>query len=306
MISSQHLTYQGFPDCPIRLVFRNIRHDRRSDGNFAAAIVAAGSTSTSPRFTSLTSLPRGYVKSVRVRGAGGQTGLSREAPRPTTGGVIHVEPISILLADDHTLVRAGIRALIEQLPTVKVVGEAKDGREALRMVKERKPDLILMDVAMPGLNGLEATARVSKEFPDVRVIILSMYANEEYVREAINAGAAGYLVKRSAATELERAITAVARGERYFSPLVSAHVNRDRDGRLSVDRAFIERLTPRQREILQLVAERHSTKDIAGILSISIKTVETHRAQLMERLDIHDVPGLVRFAIRAGLVSLDD
>jgi DNA-binding NarL/FixJ family response regulator len=217
-----------------------------------------------------------------------------------------VEPISILLADDHTLVRAGIRALIEQLPTVKVVGEAKDGREALRLVKERKPDLILMDVAMPGLNGLEATARVSKEFPDVRVIILSMYANEEYVREAINAGAAGYLVKRSAATELERAITAVARGEKYFSPLVSAHVNRDRDGRLSVDRAFIERLTPRQREILQLVAERHSTKDIAGILSISIKTVETHRAQLMERLDIHDVPGLVRFAIRAGLVSLDD
>jgi len=217
-----------------------------------------------------------------------------------------VEPISILLADDHTLVRAGIRALIEQLPTVKVVGEAKDGREALRLVKERKPDLILMDVAMPGLNGLEATARVSKEFPDVRVIILSMYANEEYVREAINAGAAGYLVKRSATTELERAITAVARGEKYFSPLVSAHVNRDRNGRVSGERASIDRLTPRQREILQLVAERHSTKDIAGILSISIKTVETHRAQLMERLDIHDVPGLVRFAIRAGLVSLDE
>ena len=217
-----------------------------------------------------------------------------------------MEPISILLADDHTLVRAGIRALIEQLPAVKVVGEAKDGREALRLVKEHKPDLILMDVAMPGLNGLEATARVSKEFPDVRVIILSMYANEEYVREAINAGAAGYLVKRSAATELERAITAVARGEKYFSPLVSAHVNRDREGHVSADRASIDRLTPRQREILQLVAERHNTKDIAGILSISIKTVETHRAQLMERLDIHDVPGLVRFALRAGLVSLDE
>ena len=217
-----------------------------------------------------------------------------------------MEPISILLADDHILVRAGIRALIEQLPTVKVVGEAKDGREALRLVKERKPDLILMDVAMPGLNGLEATARISREFPDVKVIILSMYANEEYVREAINSGAAGYLVKRSATTELERAITAVARGEKYFSPLVSAHVNRDREGQVSADRASIDRLTPRQREILQLVAERHSTKDIAGILSISIKTVETHRAQLMERLDIHDVPGLVRFAIRAGLVSLDE
>ena len=217
-----------------------------------------------------------------------------------------MEPISILLADDHTLVRAGIRALIEQLPTVKVVGEARNGREALRLVKERKPDLILMDVAMPGLNGLEATARVSKEFPDVRVIILSMYANEEYVREAINAGAAGYLVKRSAATELERAITAVARGEKYFSPLVSAYVKGARAGHPTADRVWIERLTPRQREILQLVAERHSTKDIAGILSISVKTVETHRAQLMERLDIHDVPGLVRFAIRAGLVSLDE
>ncbi len=217
-----------------------------------------------------------------------------------------MKPISILLADDHTLVREGIRALVEKLPTVKVVGEAKDGREALRLVKERKPDLILMDIAMPGLNGLEATARVSKEFPNVRVIILSMYANEEYVREAINAGAAGYLVKRSAATELEHAITAVACGEKYFSPLVSTHITRDGAGHLTADRAWIERLTPRQREILQLIAERHSTKDIAAILSISIKTVETHRAQLMERLDIHDVPGLVRFAIRAGLVSLDE
>ncbi len=216
-----------------------------------------------------------------------------------------MESISILLADDHTLIRAGIRALVEKLPAVKVVGEAKDGREALRLVKEQQPDLILMDVAMPGLNGLEATRRVSKEFPDVKVIILSMYANEEYVREAINAGAAGYLVKRSAAAELEHAITAVARGEKYFSPLVSTQISKD-GGQLSADRAWIERLTPRQREILQLIAERHTTKDIAVILGISIKTVETHRSQLMERLEIHDVPGLVRFAIRAGLVSLDE
>jgi len=217
-----------------------------------------------------------------------------------------VEPISVLLADDHNLVRAGIRALVEKLPEVSVVAEAKDGREALRLVRDSNPDLVLMDIAMPGLNGLEATARISREFPSIRVIILSMYANDEYVREAINAGAYGYLVKRSAATELERAITAVARGEKYFSPLVSARVNRDSGGRLTVDRGWIERLTPRQREILQLIAERHSTKDIASILNISIKTVETHRAQLMERLDIHDVPGLVRFAIRAGLVSLDE
>jgi DNA-binding NarL/FixJ family response regulator len=174
------------------------------------------------------------------------------------------------------------------------------------LVKELKPDLVLMDVAMPGLNGLEATARLSKDVPGTRVIILSMYANEEYVREAIRAGAVGYMVKRGAAAELELAITAVASGEKYFSPLVSASLTKDRRGRLSADRAWIDRLTPRQREILQLIAERHGTKDIASILNISIKTVETHRAQLMQRLDIHDVPGLVRFAIRAGLVILDE
>jgi DNA-binding NarL/FixJ family response regulator len=203
-------------------------------------------------------------------------------------------------------VRAGIRALVEKLPNVRVVGEAKDGREAILLVRELEPDLVLMDIAMPGLNGLEATARICKETPKVRVIILSMYANEEYVRESIEAGAAGYLVKKSAAVELEQAITAVAGGEKYFSPLVSASVIKDRGGRLSADRALIERLTPRQREILQLIAERHATKEIAVILNISVKTVETHRAQLMQRLNIHDVPGLVRFAIRAGLVSLEE
>ena len=217
-----------------------------------------------------------------------------------------MEPKRILLADDHTLVRAGIRALVEKLPGVKVVGEAKDGREAILIARELEPDLVLMDIAMPGLNGLEATARISKELPKVRVIILSMYANEEYVREAIEAGASGYLVKRSAAVELEQAITAVAAGEKYFSPLISAEDIKDRGGRLSADRAWIERLTPRQREILQLIAERHTTKEIAAILNISVKTVETHRAQLMQRLTIHDVPGLVRFAIRAGLVSLEE
>ncbi len=214
--------------------------------------------------------------------------------------------INILLADDHTLVRAGIRALVEQLRDVKVIAEAKDGREALRLVGESHPDLVLMDIAMPGLNGLEATARITKEFPAVRVIVLSMYANDEYVREAINAGAAGYLVKSGAAVELEKAIKAVSCGDNYFSPMVSARVGKDKAGHLSADRALIERLTPRQREILQLIAERHSTKEIAQILNISAKTVETHRAQLMERLEIHDVPGLVRFAIRAGLASLEE
>ena len=214
--------------------------------------------------------------------------------------------ISILLVDDHALVRAGIRALLERLPEVKTIAEAKDGREAFRLVQEQPPDLVLMDIAMPGLNGIEATGRITKEFPEVRVIILSMYANDEYVREAIKAGAAGYLVKSAAAVELEKAIKAVTRGGNYFSPSISPSVMKNTAGHLAVDRAQIERLTPRQREILQLVAERHSTKEIAQILNISVKTVETHRAQLMERLGIYDVPGLVRFAIRAGLASLEE
>jgi DNA-binding NarL/FixJ family response regulator len=217
-----------------------------------------------------------------------------------------MEAISILLADDHTLVRAGIRALVERLPEVKVVAEAKDGREALSLARKHQPDLVLMDIAMPGLNGLEATARITRELPGVRVIILSMYASEEYVREAIAAGAAGYLVKRGAAAELESAILTVAGGDSYFSPFVSLHVRKERSGSVSAERASIDRLTPRQREILQLVAERHTTKDIAHLLDISAKTVESHRAQLMDRLGIHDVPGLVRFAIRAGLVSLEE
>lgn len=210
--------------------------------------------------------------------------------------------VSILLVDDHALVRAGIRALLERLPDVTVIAEAKDGREAFRVIREQPPELVLMDIAMPGLNGLEATARITKEFPDVRVIVLSMYANDEYVREAVKAGAAGYLVKSAAAVELEKAIKAVTLGGSYFSP----RVLKNKAGPLTADRAHIDRLTPRQREILQLVAERHSTKEIAQILNISVKTVETHRAQLMERLGIYDVPGLVRFAIRAGLASLEE
>ena len=217
-----------------------------------------------------------------------------------------MEPISILLVDDHTLVREGIRALLEKFSEVRVVIEAKDGREAVRKVGQEHPNLVLMDIAMPGLNGIEATARITKEFPGVPVIILSMYANQEYVREAVAAGAVGYLVKRSATVELEIAIKAVARGETYFSPAISSYVTTDRAGHLKTDRSLIERLTPRQREILQLIAERHSTKEIATLLEISVKTVETHRAQLMARLGIHDVPGLVRFAIKAGLASLEE
>ncbi|HEX7972892.1 MAG TPA: response regulator transcription factor [Anaerolineales bacterium] len=222
--------------------------------------------------------------------------------------------IRIVIADDHTLVRGGMRALLEELSGVEVVGEASDGREALRLVEEHQPDLVLMDIAMRGLNGLEATSRITKDFPGVRVIILSMHVNEEYVLQALRAGASGYLVKDSAISELELAIKAVTRGETYLSPPVSKHVISEYVRRVGSpvepdeirNLPPLDRLTLRQREILQLIAEGRTTQEIAQDLQISVKTVETHRTQLMERLDIHDVAGLVRFAIRSGLVDLDE
>jgi DNA-binding NarL/FixJ family response regulator len=224
-----------------------------------------------------------------------------------------MKPTRVLLAEDHTLVRAGIRALLQNLTGIQVVAEASDGREALRLIKTYQPDVVLMDIAMAGLNGLEATARVTKEFPTVRVIILSMHSNEEYVAQALRAGAAGYLLKDAVAAELELAVTAVARGKTYLSPAVSQHVIADylrragggATGGGGEAPSTSALLTPRQREILQLIAEGHSTKEIASILHLSVKTVETHRTQLMARLDVHDVAGLVRYAIRIGLVTPD-
>jgi DNA-binding NarL/FixJ family response regulator len=210
--------------------------------------------------------------------------------------------IRILLADDHTLMRAGIRSLLEKMPGVEVVGEAADGREALSLVQSQMPQVVLMDIAMAGLNGLEATERIMKEFPKVRVIILSMHANEEYVLQTLRAGASGYLLKDAATTELGLAVQAVARGDTYLSPAISKRVIEDYVGRTSGQKGLSEQLTSRQREILQLIAEGKSTKEIAFLLNVSIKTVETHRTQLMDRLNIHDVPGLVRYAIRMGLV----
>ena len=221
-----------------------------------------------------------------------------------------IGPLRILLAEDHKLVRAGIRALLQSLPGVEVVAEASDGREALRLAEAHHPDIVFMDIAMSGMNGLEATTRIARDFADVRVIILSMHANEEYVLQALRAGASGYLLKDAGTAELEIAVTAVARGETYLSPAISKHVIDEYMRRVSgghpsaqSDGNPFNRLTPRQREILQLIAEGHTMQDIARILNISLKTVETHRAQLMERLDIYDVPGLVRYAIRIGLVS---
>jgi DNA-binding NarL/FixJ family response regulator len=213
--------------------------------------------------------------------------------------------IRVLLVDDHALVRAGFRAILQAIPNVEVLDEASDGRDALRLVKLHHPDVVLMDVAMTGMNGLEATERIVKEFPRVRVLVLSMHANEEYVLQALRVGAAGYLLKGADTAELDLALKAVTKGETYLSPGVSRQVVDDYVRRIGPGLSSLDQLTPRQREILQLIAEGHSSKEIAHTLDLSIKTVETHRAQLMDRLDIHDVAGLVRFAIRTGLVSAE-
>lgn len=213
--------------------------------------------------------------------------------------------IQLVIADNHTLVRAGFRALVEELDGIEVVGEADNGRDAIQLVETFKPQIVLMDIAMPEMNGLEATARISREFPQVRVLILSMHANEEYVYQALRSGASGYLLKDSGAEELELALRAISRGETYLCPAVSKYVVSDYVRRLNQDQTPLDQLTPRQREILQLIAEGNSTRDIAEMLYISTKTVETHRTQLMDRLDIHDIAGLVRYAIRIGLVVLE-
>ena len=211
----------------------------------------------------------------------------------------------VLLADDHVLVRAGIRTLLEKIPNVKVVAEAASGREALEMVKTKLPDLVLMDIAMANLNGLEALSRIAKDFPDVNVMILSAHANEEYVIRALRSGAAGYILKDAATAELELAVSSVREGKTYLSPSISRTAIDSYLERMGDVVSPLEQLTSRQREILQLIGEGKNTKEIASNLEISIKTVESHRLQLMERLRIHDVPGLVRFAIRTGLVSAD-
>lgn len=213
-----------------------------------------------------------------------------------------MKPIRVLLADDHTLVRAGVRGLLEGLAGVEVVGEAEDGHEALRLSDQLRPDVVLLDVGMPGLNGLEVAGRLATLDSSIRVLILSMHTSEEYVLRALRAGCAGYLLKRSAVSELEVAVRAVARGETYLSPAVSKQVVDDYVGRTGGATDPLEALTPRQREVLQLVAEGHTSKEIAEQLGLSFKTVEAHRAQIMERLGLQDLAGLVRFAVRVGLV----
>jgi DNA-binding NarL/FixJ family response regulator len=210
--------------------------------------------------------------------------------------------IRILIADDHGIVAEGLKSLAEAEPGIEVVGIVADGREAVKHARESKPDVVVMDMSMPELNGADATQAILQNDPACRVIVLSMYAEREYVRRALKAGAMGYVVKRSAAKELVDAIRAVHAGQRYLSPrvadvMIEAGAD-DKDDLLS-------KLSMREREVLQLLAEGNTGAEIAQRLSLSQKTVETYRARLVEKLGIRDLPGLVRFAIQRGIVTLD-
>jgi DNA-binding NarL/FixJ family response regulator len=214
---------------------------------------------------------------------------------------------SVLLADDHQLVRAGLRMLIDALPDFTVVAEVGDGVEAVEAARRLQPDVALLDISMPRMSGLEAAAAMRTGAPATRVIALSMHASEQHFAAALKAGATGYVIKDAAVTELAEALRAVAAGGHYVSPRISGKVMQSLARNLRGEAAATADpvLSPRQRQVLQLIAEGRSTREIADQLHVSVKTVETHRAELMRRLDIHDVAGLTRYAIRAGLVSSD-
>lgn len=217
----------------------------------------------------------------------------------------------VLLADDHAIVRAGLRSLLEQESSMSVVGEASDGRAAVAMAADLHPDVVVMDIGMQGLNGIEATRRITSEMPSVRVIALSMHSDRRFVSGMLGAGASGYLLKDSAFEELVDAITSVVSGHVYLSPGIASVVVQDYARRVNTPSSAdlevpsLGKLSPREREVLQLAAEGKSTKEIATTLGLSVKTVETHRRQIMDKLGIYSLAGLIRFAIREGLVSID-
>jgi DNA-binding NarL/FixJ family response regulator len=212
----------------------------------------------------------------------------------------------VVLADDHSLVRAGLVALLAGLPGLELVGEANNGEEAVYLIGQVQPDLVLMDIAMPVLNGIEATRQAAKKYPSCRILMLSVHEDNEYVYESLIAGAAGYLLKSGDRSQLEQAISAVLRGELWISAPIARSVLNDVIRKLRTSEPAsgqVVGLTPRQREVLQLIAEGLSSKQIARRLHLSAKTVEAHRAQIMERLEIHHVAGLVRYAVRTGLIQ---
>jgi DNA-binding NarL/FixJ family response regulator len=213
-----------------------------------------------------------------------------------------METLRLVLVDDHRLLRAGLRELLRNTTGMEVVGEAGSGDEALALIEALSPDVLVTDIGMPGMTGIELAERASQMSPGMRVLMLTMHANEEYVYQAFRAGATGYLLKDCTAAELEFAVRAVAAGDVYLTPRIArplvAFYLRHAEGR----HGFLEELTPRQREILRLIADGHTTKEIARLLNVTIKTAEKHRTQLMQRLGIHEIAGLVRYAVRVGLV----
>ncbi len=214
-----------------------------------------------------------------------------------------MKPIRVVLAEDHALVRQGLRALLERIEGVTVIAEVGDGMAAVNAAITHEADIVLMDIKMPGLNGFEALIRLRKESPSVRVIMLSMYAGDEYFQMALDAGASGYLLKDADRGELELALNVVANGEIYLTPTVAQYAVQSCGDVKRRKRGLLEALTSRQREILQLIAEGRTSKEIATRLSLSPRTVESHRADIMERLDVYDLPGLVLIALRAGLIA---
>ncbi len=214
-------------------------------------------------------------------------------------------PIRILLADDHTVMRAGLRLLLERQPGFKVISEASDGRQAVEQAEATKPDVAVLDIAMPNLSGIEAAQRISAMLPQTRIIILSMHSDEGYVLRALKAGAKGYLLKDSAENDLIEAITAVSQGKAFFSPEISNILVEDyvREMKKRGAEDSYELLTPREREILQMLAEGKSNKDIATLLNLSLYTVETHRRNLQDKLNLHSLAEVILYAVRKGLIS---
>jgi two-component system, NarL family, response regulator NreC len=213
--------------------------------------------------------------------------------------------IRIVLADDHKLMRSGLRVLLEQQPDLTVVGESSDGREAVALVASQRPDVLVMDVGMPSLNGIEAAVQITQSNPEAAIVMLSMHSDESYVLRALKAGAKGYLLKDSAEADLIRAVRAVAEGKSFFSPAVSKVLLDDyvRKLKRSGTEDPYDLLTPREREVLQLVAEAKSNKEVAQLLNLSVYTVETHRSNIMEKLNLHGVPELILYAVRKGIIS---